>query len=588
MALSREQMDIVLSARDQTGAAFTSARRNLGGLSRDVAMLRTTVLGIVGIAGIAQLPRLIGSVISETSGIAKAADRIGITAERLQELHHSAKLADVSTSDLDSSMQQFTKRLGEAAASKTNLTKILAANNVALRNADGTIRPVNDLLSDYADLIKNAKSEQDRMVLATEAFGRSGMTMVNVLKGGRDGLRENAAEARRLGLVIDGDLVRSAEQVNDQWTRFSGIVATEFKRAVLNAVGGIRDANEELEAFAKTLGTVFNAIANNITLFERFIGAYVAMRLFGIAGRPGKIVGAGIGFLTPEIRKLLGITLEDESAGTAPRPQGVPTTPSPGAPSLPGRPTVVPRFNRDESQIQRILELLDVERQKLTLNVEELRKAERAQMEINLLRQAGTGATEADKQAIRAKVALLFEEKAAFEKLKRAVEAYNEALRFSGEMAVDALEALILRGEKAEDVMRRLALQLARAALQAALLGQGPLAGILGLANPTGGVGGLLRAIFNPLAPGRADGGPVRAGMPYWVGERGRPELFIPDRDGVIVPERQVRRAGRGERAISIHAPVTVITPDAPSFNRSRGEVSRTVGRSLQRAARFM
>lgn len=33
----------------------------------------------------------------------------------------------------------------------------------------------------------------------------------------------------------------------------------------------------------------------------------------------------------------------------------------------------------------------------------------------------------------------------------------------------------------------------------------------------------------------RADGGPVRAGMPYIVGER-RPELFVPDRNGTVLP----------------------------------------------------
>jgi tape measure domain-containing protein len=41
----------------------------------------------------------------------------------------------------------------------------------------------------------------------------------------------------------------------------------------------------------------------------------------------------------------------------------------------------------------------------------------------------------------------------------------------------------------------------------------------------------------NKLAgmPGRAHGGPVRAGMPYVVGEH-RPELFVPDQNGTIIP----------------------------------------------------
>jgi hypothetical protein len=43
---------------------------------------------------------------------------------------------------------------------------------------------------------------------------------------------------------------------------------------------------------------------------------------------------------------------------------------------------------------------------------------------------------------------------------------------------------------------------------------------------------------------GRADGGPVRAKRPYWVGERGIPELFVPESNGTIIP--QAALAGTG------------------------------------------
>jgi len=52
--------------------------------------------------------------------------------------------------------------------------------------------------------------------------------------------------------------------------------------------------------------------------------------------------------------------------------------------------------------------------------------------------------------------------------------------------------------------------------------------------------------------PGRDAGGPVRAGMPYWVGERGR-EMFIPGVSGSIVPTRVIRAA---MAAAALSAPV--------------------------------
>lgn len=49
-----------------------------------------------------------------------------------------------------------------------------------------------------------------------------------------------------------------------------------------------------------------------------------------------------------------------------------------------------------------------------------------------------------------------------------------------------------------------------------------------------GGFTGMRPGATGPRPPGRADGGPVAAGMRYWVGERG-PELFVPNRSGTIV-----------------------------------------------------
>jgi lambda family phage tail tape measure protein len=49
--------------------------------------------------------------------------------------------------------------------------------------------------------------------------------------------------------------------------------------------------------------------------------------------------------------------------------------------------------------------------------------------------------------------------------------------------------------------------------------------------------GGISEHVFNPLA--RASGGPVDAGMPYMVGERG-PEMIVPRSNGTVIPNNQL------------------------------------------------
>lgn len=90
-----------------------------------------------------------------------------------------------------------------------------------------------------------------------------------------------------------------------------------------------------------------------------------------------------------------------------------------------------------------------------------------------------------------------------------------------------------------------------------------------------GGLGGLFANLFG--APGRATGGPVSPGRPYWVGERG-PELFVPTASGRV----DVPAAGGGGRdvrvAITINAPAG---ENAGALRQSSRQVARAVKTAL-------
>ncbi len=610
--LSREQLDIILSARDQSAAAFNTFRGRLNTVNRDLSFLKSTLLGVVGVTGALSLARMIGNVVSESSGLVKTAERVGLTVEQLQELHHAADLADVEIADFDKSMEQFTKRLGEAAQGTGKLKEILQANNVPLRDQNGNMISAQQQLLNYADLMKNAANENDRMVLATTAFGKAGMGMVNVLSQGSQGLRENQEEARRLGIVLSGDTMKAAEELNDNWSRFTSIIDTEFKRAVLDVVTGMNGANGEMEDFAHTIGDVFKLIGDNIGLIERFASAILLMKIGGLAGKKGAAIGFVAGAVGPDVMDLMNGKLpwglsDDE---TLPNPSGIdPSAPGigaidPNAPSpLPrpdglGRPprrTVMPPGGgmggggADRNRTAEVLQQLRLEGEQLTLNVEKRREAEQLETEINMLRRAGTGASAAEQDQIRAAVAALYEKKQAFEDLKREVDNYNDALRMSGDLVVDALDSIIFKGDKAVDVLKNMVTQLGKAALQAAVMGDGPLAGILGLKGTNGGLGGVMGLISSAFNPGRAEGGDVYANSPVWVGEKGRKELFVPDRPGTIYTEDQLRgMSQQSGGSMMVHAPVTIVAKDIESFRRSSGEVSRTIGNAVKRAQRVM
>lgn len=102
---------------------------------------------------------------------------------------------------------------------------------------------------------------------------------------------------------------------------------------------------------------------------------------------------------------------------------------------------------------------------------------------------------------------------AATEALEKVEEAQRRAIdtqRYFGQAATDALGDLVIEGRGAADVFENLTKSLAKAALQAALLGTGPLASFFGSpAGSNGTSGGILGSLLSSL-PGRATGGSIK------------------------------------------------------------------------------
>jgi phage-related minor tail protein len=150
-----------------------------------------------------------------------------------------------------------------------------------------------------------------------------------------------------------------------------------------------------------------------------------------------------------------------------------------------------------------------------------------------------------------------------------------DGLERAGRVLENALLRAVRTGKLGFEDLKRVALaamaEIAQAAIRA------------GIESATGGgKGGLLAAAAQVLgallgAPGRATGGPVAPGRPYWVGERG-PELFVPTASGRVEAGRAAARDIR--MTITVNAPAD----SAPqALARSSRQVARAVKQALMR-----
>ena len=110
------------------------------------------------------------------------------------------------------------------------------------------------------------------------------------------------------------------------------------------------------------------------------------------------------------------------------------------------------------------------------------------------------------------------------------------ASRQLGDALANAFADIVLEGQKFNDALKDLSKSLARMAIQESFRK------IFTAPASAGGIPDLLKLLG---VGSRQAGGPVSGGAPYMVGEKG-PELFVPSRGGVIVPNSAIRGGGGG------------------------------------------
>ncbi len=497
-------------------SALTGALKGLG----------AAVAGI----GLEKIAKGVLSANREIASFAQTSRQAGIELQKFQELRYAAGSKGIDGKTFDSGLTGLAKALNDAKDGEGDLAKLLDANNVRYRDRTGQVISTNEALGVAADLISKASTESDKLQIA-DKFGIPA-DFVPLLEGGSAALDKLAQNARDAGAALSDDVIAKAKQFDDAWSGGWNAFTSAAKAATVNAAAGLADLIKQADDFQKRMTA--------------------AREAGGALGRQIAAMAAGG---------------QPVTAPTPPaRPDGTPTT-APYPPSRPGRgylgsdATKIPSKSSgsggggksDEEtrydQVQRYIESLEkvnrvLEAEQATLGKS---KAERAAA-IELAR---IGAVEDDGQRqkiediVKANEAL----RESIEKVKKAQKDANEAAKFFGEAITDSLADMIIDGEKATDVMKNLVKQLARAALQAALMGSGPLAGIFGTSGTNGSAGGVFGLIGNLFKGGTGltagSGGLYDSGGYTGAGGKNTPAGVV-HKGEYVFTKAQVEKLGLG------------------------------------------
>lgn len=281
---------IVVDLLMRTGSFETDTKRatkELARLKKEAEDLGAKIgIGVTAAAG--ALAYLVKSTIDAADEQSKLAQKTGISVEALSGLQYASDLAGVSTEDMATSIAKLSKNMAEAAAGSKEQAAAFAAIGVSVKDANGKLRSAEDVLADIADRFASYEDGAAKAALAQEFFGKSGTKLIPLLNGGAAGLRAMQEEAERLGIVLDTETARAAEEFNDTLTRIAasgqhlGIVMSQELLPVMQAIaselvgvgsqggafdsiaGGVRNLIQVVAVLAANLDFVFESIGREV------------------------------------------------------------------------------------------------------------------------------------------------------------------------------------------------------------------------------------------------------------------------------------------------------------------------------------
>lgn len=302
---------------DRAGAAGTSSKNLnniLGSLSTGFSKVTQLAASFGLVLGVGALVQYGKQVFSTTADLQEQADQIlgaGGNVEALQAFRGVFLTNGIAMADGDRIIQRLNRTLGDAA----NGVKLaqdafhrlgLGSKELAGQTADAALPLVAQKLLDIKDASTRASIE-------VQIFGRTGQQLESALRGVAQPVDQLIARAKELGIVIDADMIKKADDAKDRmaiaWQKLDVALAP----IITNWVDGF-------VKFASSVDGTTSAISGLIKKVEVLGGAIAGARIgASVGGLPGAVAGGligtvGVGLATTDrTTQLNGIIASDEA-----------------------------------------------------------------------------------------------------------------------------------------------------------------------------------------------------------------------------------------------------------------------------------
>lgn len=205
--------------------------------------------------------------------LGKTAQKVGVSVEALSRLKYAAELSDISLEGLAGGLKKLGVNMNAVASGGAGpAAAAFQTLGISATTANGQLKSSDVVLSEVADKFAGMRDGAQKTALAVALFGKSGSDLIPLLNAGASGLAAMGDEAAQLGLVIDTQTAKSAEEFNDNLTRLGKVsegITTQLAAALAPALASISAAlvntaknTEAMKAVGMALGVTLRALAS--------------------------------------------------------------------------------------------------------------------------------------------------------------------------------------------------------------------------------------------------------------------------------------------------------------------------------------
>lgn len=306
---------------------FTTDEHSLSKVEETIEGLKESAAQLVELYASWEAAKKLVEMVNQTAELGeetlRTSIKLGIGAEALQEFQFAANQTGTSAESLQAGLRFLSRNAAAAAQGGGEMAVEFSKLGISVTDAAGQLKPVEQLMGEVSDGLKNMQNKTERTAMAVKIFGRGGLEMLPFLVEGSAAIKEQREEAERLGGVMSEDLLETSEryiQVQKKlafaWRGIQNMLAKSLIPVFESVVDAVKDwllANRELfeKSIPKAIGyaiRLVKVLADLVATAGR--GWVIIVKLtysMGPAGRAILAVAAaagilGLAFLSPTLQ----------------------------------------------------------------------------------------------------------------------------------------------------------------------------------------------------------------------------------------------------------------------------------------------